>query len=134
MTIFVVARVASATLGASERVTFFRVLGRSYGILGSIALIVALGSGALLLDAEHRWDGLAIASAAVGGALLVATGVGMAQARSMTRLRRQALGARANPVLVARVQRGAVLAGVLRGAIGALTLALFVLGSLLIGG
>ena len=43
--IFVAARVAHATLGVAERVTFFRGLGRAYGPVGGIALAVALASG-----------------------------------------------------------------------------------------
>ncbi|HET7573820.1 MAG TPA: hypothetical protein VFJ99_01755 [Solirubrobacterales bacterium] len=131
--IFVVARVASKTIDPARRVAFFRGLGRAYGILGGGALLVALASGAVLL-AERGWDGLAIASAAVGCALLVATGIGIAQARAMTRLRRRALGKTSDPELAARVHRGAILAGTLRGAIGALTLTLVILASLLAGG
>ena len=133
VTIFVVARVASATLDPGHRVAFFRALGRTYGILGSGALLIALSSGALLLSQEHRWSDLAVAGAVVGIALLLATGLGMAQARTMTRLRRRALGEPNDPRLAARVQRGAVLAGVLRGAIGALTLVLLLIGAALLG-
>ena len=39
--IFVVARVAHATLGAGERVAFFRGLGRAYGLAGGVALTTA---------------------------------------------------------------------------------------------
>lgn len=44
--IFVVARVAHSTLGAADRVAFFRGLGRAYGLVGGIALATALASGA----------------------------------------------------------------------------------------
>lgn len=126
--IFVVARAASATLAPAERIAFFRALGRSYAIVGCLALLVALAVGAILLD-DHPWDGLLVATAIVAGALLVALGTGMAQARAMTRLRRQALH---EPELGARVRRGAALAGALRGLIGLLTLALVVLAAALI--
>jgi hypothetical protein len=46
--IFVVARVAHATLGAAERVAFFRGLGRGVRLVGGIALVAALASGAVL--------------------------------------------------------------------------------------
>lgn len=134
VTIFVVARVASRTLDPDHRVAFFRGLGRVYGILGSGALLVALGTGALLLDREHAWDELAVAGAAVAGALLLATGLGMAQARAMTRLRGRALDDPGDPGLADRVRRGAALADVLRGAIGVLTLAILLLASALIAG
>ncbi len=126
--IFVVARAASATLAPVERIAFFRALGRSYAIVGTLALLVALAVGAILLDA-HPWDGLLVATAAVAGVLLVALAAGMAQARAMTRLRRRALKA---PELDGRVDRGAALAGALRGLIAALTLALVVLAAALI--
>ncbi len=126
--IFVVARAASATLGPAERIAFFRALGRAYAPVGCLALLVALAVGAVLL-ADRPWDGVLIATAIVAGALLLALATGMAQARAMTRLRRRALDA---PELGERVRRGAVLAGTLRGIIGALTLALVVLAAALI--
>lgn len=130
--IFLVARAASKTLQPAQRVEFFRALGRAYGIVGSIALVVALVSGAVLLDG-HPWDGLVIAAAVLAGALLVVTAAGMAQARAMTRLRRQAVTHVGARPLDARVRRGAIVAGALRACIGILTLALVVLGAALVG-
>jgi uncharacterized membrane protein len=128
--IFVVARAASATLEPAERIALFRSIGRSYGIVGSVALLVALASGALLLR-HHPWEALLIAATIVAALLVVALAAGMAQARAMTRLRRRAL---ANPGggLDAQVRKGAVLATALRGAIGVLTLALVLLGAALV--
>lgn len=125
--IFVVARAASATLGQAQRIALFRALGRAYGVVGSVALLVALASGALLLRG-HPWDGLMIATAVVAAALLAVTAAGMAQARAMSGLRRRALGSTS---LSGQVRRGAILAAGLRGAIGLLTLALVVLGAAL---
>jgi uncharacterized membrane protein len=126
--ILVVARAASATLDPAARIEFFRALGRAYGVVGGLALLVALASGAILLD-DHPWDGLLIATAIVAGALLLALATGVAQARAMTRLRRRALE---SPELGARVHRGAALAGALRGLIALLTLALVILGAALV--
>ena len=126
--IFIVARVASATLEPAPRVAFFRRLGRVYGIVGSAALLVALVSGAILLG-DHPWDGLLIATAIVAAGLLAASVAGMAQARAMTRLRQRAFG---SPELGDRVRRGAALAAALRGLIAALTLALVVLAAALV--
>lgn len=130
--IFVVARAASRTLEPAQRVEFFRALGRSYGIVGTVALLVALITGAVLLDG-HPWDGLLVAATAVAGALLVATAAGMAQARAMTRLRRRAVAQVGGESLDPKVRRGALLAAILRACIGALTLALVVLGAALVG-
>ena len=126
--IFVVARAASATLDRAQRIAFFRALGRAHGIVGGVALLVALLSGAILLD-DHPWDGLLTASAIVAVALLVATAAGVAQARAMTRLRRSAL---ASAESAERVRRGAVMAAALRGAIAILTFTLVVLGAALV--
>jgi uncharacterized membrane protein len=130
--IIVVARAASRTLEPAQRVEFFRVLGRCYGIVGIVALLVALITGAVLL-AGHPWEGLLVAAAAVAGALLVATAAGMAQARAMTRLRRRAVAQVGGKTLDPKVRRGALLAATLRACIGALTLALVVLGAALVG-
>ena len=52
ITIFVVARVAHASLGAGERVAFFRGLSRAHGLAGGVALMVTLASGAVLASAD----------------------------------------------------------------------------------
>jgi uncharacterized membrane protein len=129
--IFIVARAASSTLQPAQRVEFFRALGRSYGIVGTLALLVALATGAILLD-DHPWDGLMVAAAVVAGALLLATAAGIAQARAMTRLRRLTVAQSGGEPLDSRVRRGAIVAAILRACIGVLTLALVVLGAALV--
>lgn len=125
--IFVVARVAHATLDMADRVTFFRGLGRTYGPVGGVALAVALASGAVLASAR-TWSGPLTASAAVAAALVAVTAAGIVQARRMTRLRREALRTPDRPELTARVRRGARSAAILRATIAALSLALLALG------
>lgn len=129
--IFIVARAASSTLQPAQRVEFFRALGRSYGIVGTLALVVALGTGAILLK-DHPWDGLMVAAAVVAGALLLATAAGMAQARAMTRLRLRAVAQVGGEPLDPRVRKGAIVAAILRACIGVLTLTLVVLGAALV--
>jgi hypothetical protein len=126
--IFVVARVAHATLGAAERVAFFRGLGRVYGLVGGVALTVALASGAVLA-ATYRWDGDLAASAVIAAGLVAVTVAGVAQARRMTRLRQDALRDPGRAELAVKVRRGARNAAVLRAAIAALSLALLALGT-----
>lgn len=125
--IFVVARVARATLGAAERVAFFRGLGRAYGPVGTIALVIALASGAVLA-AARPWSGQLTASAVVAAGLVAVTAAGVVQARRMTRLRQAALRAPGNAALAAKVRQGALNAAALRSAIALLSLALLALG------
>jgi hypothetical protein len=124
--IAVVARVAGAQLEPAVRVAFFRALGRSYGRVGGLALVVALACGALLL-ADHPWDGTVLAALVVAGALVLVTAAGVAQARGMTRLRARALDEPGDAELAQRVRAGARRAGVLRAAIGVLSLVLVAL-------
>jgi hypothetical protein len=126
--IFVVARTAARTLDGRRRVDFFRALGRSYAIVGNTALAVTLACGALLLR-SHPWTPAQVGAVAVAGALILATAVGMLQARAMTRLRRRALEPGA--IDAQAVRNGARLAAALRGTIGILTLALIVLAATL---
>ncbi|NKZ05558.1 hypothetical protein [Actinomadura latina] len=126
----VVARVTFRTLGPTDRVAFFRALGRMYGIVGTAALVIALGSGAALV-AGRPWGGTLTATAVLAAALVAALGFGVLQARRMTRLRRDALAHPDDEPLAARVRRGARGAGLLRASIGLLSLALLILGTIL---
>lgn len=128
--IAVVARVATRTLSAQHRIAFFRGLGRVYALLGTTALIVAIGTGAGLAS-EHPWDGTLIAAAVLAAVVLAALGTGMVQARRMTRLRRAALTSPDDAQLALRVRRGSRSAAMLRATIGVLSLALIAVGTLL---
>ena len=128
--IFVVARVAHATLGTAERVAFFRGLGRAYGLVGGSALAVALASGAVLAS-RYRWDGQLTASTVVAAGLVAVTAAGVVQARRMTRLRQDALRDPGSAELAEKVRRGGRNAAVLRAAIAALSLTLLALGTVI---
>jgi uncharacterized membrane protein len=128
--IAIVARVSARTLAPAERVAFFRGLGRTYGIVGTAALVIALASGAWLL-ADRPWDGTLTATAVVAGILLIAVGTGGVQARRMTVLRRRIMVHPDDDRGRRQVQVGARRAAILRGGITVLTLALVVLGSVL---
>lgn len=127
--IAVVARVASRTLSAADRVTFFRALGRAYGVVGGSALVTALVAGAVLV-VDEPLDGPVSAGLAVAIALVATTVVGVVQARRMTELRRRAAVGVDHPQLRDNVRRGARRAAELRGLIGALSVALVFLGVL----
>nr|MBA2346769.1 hypothetical protein [Solirubrobacterales bacterium] len=91
-TIVVVVRVTGRQFDAAARVDFFRDLGRTYLRVGAPALAVMLASGAGLL-AARPWDGGSAAALVLGGALVLVTAAGVAQARAMTRLRARAVEA-----------------------------------------
>lgn len=128
--IAVVARAATRTLNPGQRVDFFRALGRSYLRVGLPALVVALGTGAVLLDG-HDWDGPVIAAVVVAACLVLSLVWGVVQARRMTRRRAAALAAPQDSRAAEDVRRGARGATALRAVIGLLSVALVVLGSVL---
>lgn len=127
--IVVVARVARDQLDQRTRVSFFRALGRAYGVVGCAALAVALASGVALLS-SREWDAAALVAVLVAAALVAATAAGIVQARGMTRLRRDAAES-GDPEVEARVRRGAARAAALRATIGVLSIALLALAAAL---
>lgn len=128
--IAVVAMAARKSLDPKSRVALFRALGRSYLLVGGPALIVALLSGIVLVN-QRGWDGPAFVATALAAALVALLVVAVAQARRMTRLRQLALAAVADGGLQQRVHAGGKAAGVLRGLLGLLSLALLIVGSIL---
>lgn len=128
--IVVVAWAARRALRSAQRVTFFRELGRAYGVVGGCALVLALGTGASLVYGRP-WGGVLTAAVVVAAVLVASVVAGVAQAKGMTRLRRRALRDPDDMLLDGRVRRGARRAGVLRAMIGALSLALLALGVLM---
>lgn len=128
--IAVVARVARRALDPQQRIAFFRGLGRVYGIVGGVSLLVALGTGAALVH-EPPSTPAELAAAATAAALLVVTAAGVRQARAMTRLRRRALAEAGDTSLAGTLRRDAHAAACLRATIGLLTVALVVLGAVI---
>ncbi|HEY3534113.1 MAG TPA: hypothetical protein VGK60_00995 [Pedococcus sp.] len=126
------ARAAHQALDAPRRVEFFRALGRGYLWLGTPALVVALGTGAVLARG-HAWDRTLVSTVMVAALLVVGLAVAVAQARAMTGLRRRAVDRPDDPALAQRVRAGGRRATALRATLGLLTLALVVLGSFLAG-
>jgi uncharacterized membrane protein len=121
--VVVVVRVARRHLGRDEQIAFFRSVGRGIGMVCGSALLIALATGAVLLD-EHGWDGPAAVAAALGAALLALTAAGVVQARGMGALRGRAAARPGSATLAEQVRRGARRAAILRVAIGAVTLLL----------
>lgn len=129
VTLIMVARVASRTLSSGDRVVFFRGLGRFYGTVAGIALVLGLVTGAILLFGQP-WTAVSTAIVVVAAALVIATSLGVAQARGMTRLRRRALADPDSSQLGRHIRKGARSADALRGVIGVLSLVLLALGVL----
>jgi hypothetical protein len=130
VTVFVLSRVAHRILPAAERVRLFRAFGRIFGMVTTAALVLAYGTGIALLWGRP-WDGWLIAAVAVAAAVLVATAVGVVQARRMGRLRADALTHPNDERLVAGVRRAAVRAAGLRGLIALFSFVLLALGVVL---
>jgi len=127
----VVSRVATRALRPAEKIAFFRLLGRVYGVVATVALVLALAGGGALL--RHRpWNATTTAAVVVAAALVAATAVGVRQARAMTRLRRSAVDSPDDAGLAARVVTQARGAVVLRTLIGAITVVLVVLALVLV--
>jgi hypothetical protein len=80
---------------------------------------------------DHTWNGTLVATVVVAAALVVSLGVGVDQARRMTRVRSAALAAPDDLELSGQVRQGARAATVLRAVIGLLSLALIALAALL---
>lgn len=127
----VVARSTTATLSASARVDFFRHFGRVYGTVSTIALVIGLVCGGILLIARD-WTGLSTAIVVLAVVLLLILGWGVLQARSLTRMRRALHSGEADADLAVRVSRRARAASVLRAMIGVLSVAVMVLAIILV--
>jgi hypothetical protein len=122
-----VANVARKVLDGPSQVTFFRAIGRRYGIVGSASLLVAIGAGVALAWPPSSWSGTIDAAVALSGVLVLATAAGMAQARTMTTLRRQAMSTPDDLDVARAVRRGRLVAGGLRSLMALVTLAVVVL-------
>jgi hypothetical protein len=123
----IVASSARRVLEARAQVIFFRAVGRRYGIVGTTALLVAIGCGLVLSWPPSSWSAVTEAAVALSGALVVMSVAAMGQARAMTVLRSRATAAPNDAVLTSALRRGRRLASSLRGVMALLTLSTLVL-------
>ena len=123
----VVANTARRVLDGPSQVTFFRMIGRRYAILGTGALVVAIGAGVALAWPPSSWSGTVDAAVALSGVLVLLTGAGMVQARAMTKLRRRAMSSGGDDASANALHRGRLLAGSLRSLMALLTLGVLLL-------
>jgi hypothetical protein len=124
-----VARVARRELDGASRVALFRGIGRLYGIVGTGALVAAIGIGvALAWPLTQASDAVTVALV-LSAILACLTGAAMVQARRMTVRRLRVLAAPGDPAAAHALRRGAAWAGALRGSMAILTLLILVLGA-----
>lgn len=127
-----VAQTGRATLDGPAQVAFFRALGRRYAIVGTTALLVAIGVGLAMAWPPSAWSATVDAAVALAGFLVLVSAAGMAQARAMGTLRGRSMKAPAGPTAQAAVRRGRHVATTLRLLMAADTLAVVVLAAVTI--
>jgi|GEM_PF-671419 len=85
----VVTAAARRVLDTPSQATLFRAVGRRYGPVGPTALLVAIGAGLALSWPPSAWSSITDSAVALAGLLVIASAADIAQARAMTRRRRQ---------------------------------------------
>jgi hypothetical protein len=123
----VVTSAARRVLDAFSQVALFRLVGRRYGLVGTGSLLVAIGVGLTLAWPPRSWSAAFDAVVALAGVLVMATALGMAQARRMTIHRSRALHDPADRAIHRALHRGTLLAMVLRSTLGLVSVAIVVL-------
>jgi hypothetical protein len=118
-------RTAKAVLDRRAQAVYFPRLGRTYGTVGSAALLFALLSGAVLAGTPGQWPGAVVGALVTGVALVVVSVVAMGQARRVGVLRRAVAGG--DDTLIASLATNVRTTDVLRAAITTLTLVAVVL-------
>ncbi|MEO7126981.1 MAG: hypothetical protein ABI382_03965 [Nakamurella sp.] len=120
--------ISKRALEPAVRAAFFRRFARTYFPTFGAGLVVAAIAGFFMLIARG-WDGIAWAITILVIVILIALAFGVVQARAMSRLRTHAaeLGSDTDADLTRRIASGARSAALLRGSLGVLSLAVFVL-------
>ncbi len=126
----IVARAARGVLDETSQVAFFRSVGRRYGIVGTTSLLVAIAAGIALSWPPASWSGAIVGALILAGLLVVATVVGMMQARAMTALRRRSIWSREDNSTAEALRRGRQLANMLRGLMALITLSIVILAAI----
>jgi putative copper export protein len=128
-----VSSVARRVLDGPSRVALFRGIGRLYGRVGTGALLVAIVAGLAIAGHPSHWETTVTVAVILSAVLVALTLVGMAQARRMTVERQRALDAPRDASIASAINRGAAVAGALRGSIALVTLIILTLGARAIG-
>ncbi len=128
-----VTSVARRVLDGPSRVAFFRAVGRTYGRVGTGALLVAIAAGVAIAGRPSHWETTVSLAIILSVVLVALTLVGMAQAHRMTVRRQRALDAPRDVSIASQISRGAAVAGALRGSIALVTLVILALGAHAVG-
>jgi uncharacterized membrane protein len=128
--IAIVAKSARDALDESSQVALFRSVGRRYGIVGTASLLIAIAAGLGLAWPPPSWSRIICAAVILAGILVVATVIGMMQARAMTALRRKVIANPEDNSAADALQRGRLLANGIRGLMALLTLAIVLLAAI----
>lgn len=123
----VVTTTARRVLDTPNQIALFKAVGQRYSILGTASLLVAIGAGLWLGWPPSDWSAVTDTAVALAGFLVLATFAGMAQARAMTTLRKQAMRSPGDSRSEQALRKGRQVANTLRGLMGASTLAIVVL-------
>lgn len=123
---------ARRTLAPEDQVRFFRALGRRYGITAGLALTIFAITGLALAGAPTGYTATQTAVAALTALIAALTVIGVMNARTVQRLRAQALADPADAPLASRLRTAARTATALRAAIAIVTLAALLTASTLI--
>ena len=105
-------------------------VGRLYAIVGTGSLLVAIGTGLAMAGPPPTWSATIDTAVALAGLLVLATAVGMAQARAMATFRRRAMSSPADPGARAATRHGRQVATALCLLMAADTLATVVLAAM----
>jgi len=127
--IAVVTKVARDVLDGPSQMVFFRSMGRRYSVVGTTSLLVAIAAGLALSWSSLSSSRTIDATVALAGVLVVATILGMRQARAMTSLRRILIANQSDGSMANSLRRGRRLANALRGLLALITLAIVILGA-----
>ena len=126
----IVSAAARGALDPSARVALFRRIGRLYGVVGTLSLVVAVSIGLALAWPPSAFSAAVSLLFGLSALLLLATVVGMLQARKMTIERQRLLRSPDDMVAAAeRVRHGAAVALALRASIGLMTLLIVAVGA-----
>jgi uncharacterized membrane protein len=128
--IAIVAKSARDALDESSQVALFRSVGRRYGIVGTASLLIAIAAGLGLAWPPPSWSRIICAAVILAGILVVATVIGMMQARAMTALRRKVIANPKDNSAADALRRCRLLANGIRGLMALVTLAIVLLAAI----